>query len=134
MDFANTDSFSLEAWVKTDIAAEVAYLGRLESNDTMEYSIGHDVNGRPWFFLRDSLGNRITNLIAPSVPPFNQWHHVVGVMDAAARQARIYVDGVLANTRSTAGVFTGSFSSPTATMDMGWIEPAWRVSPPGDAG
>ncbi|MCU0782567.1 MAG: DUF2341 domain-containing protein [Verrucomicrobia bacterium] len=121
MDFANTNSFSLEAWVNTDIAAEVAYLGRLESNYTMEYSIGHDATGRPWFFLRDSLGNTIADLIAPSAATFNQWHHVVGVMDAAAQQAHIYVDGALVNTRSTAGVFTGTFSSPTATLDMGWI-------------
>ena len=121
LDFANTESFSLEAWVKTDRAAEVTYFGRLDSNDTLEYSIGHDVAGRPWFYLRDSLGNRITNLIAPSVAPFNQWHHVVGVLDAGAQEARIYVDGVLANTKSTAGVFTGSFSSPTAQMDIGWL-------------
>ena len=121
LDFGNTDSFSLEAWVKTDLAAEVTYLGRLDSNDTLEYSIGHDVAGRPWFYLRDSLGNRITNLIAPSVAPFNQWHHIVGVMDANAQQARIYVDGVLANTKSTAGVFAGTFSSPTAAMDLGWL-------------
>ncbi|HTG45428.1 MAG TPA: LamG-like jellyroll fold domain-containing protein, partial [Verrucomicrobiae bacterium] len=118
LDFKNQDSFSLEVWMKTDFAAEVAYWGRI---DTMEYSIGQDAQGRPWFFLRDNEGHAVADCIAPAVPAFNSWHHVLGVRDAAAAEVRLYVDGVLVRTRSSAGILTAGFSSPTAPLNIGWL-------------
>jgi hypothetical protein len=123
LDMALSDSFSLECWVRNEtIGGDTAYFGRLEAASFVEYSIGQTANGRPWFYLRDRANGAIADLIDPNPAPGSPtWRHCVGVVDRAAQQARLYVDGVLVNTKNMTGVFTTGFTSATATMDIGWI-------------
>lgn len=99
-------SFSVEAWVKADIAptetakvVEKYSCGGTGGCDGSEYTLQILTNGNPRFQYRTS---------APDMPPLlvetasltnvadASWHHLVGVRDVHKSEQRLYVDGVLA--------------------------------------
>jgi Ca2+-binding RTX toxin-like protein len=117
LNFGAADSFTLQAWVNTSVGSAGAnakilvkrdssgqwYTLQLQNNSTaaLELNGGQAVAGGP--DLRDG-----------------QWHQIVGVVDRAAGQATLYVDG--------AAVGRAPFSGDTsngADLEIG----GWSASP-----
>jgi hypothetical protein len=93
-------SFTVSAWVRVDDEASRHTI--LSQDDAGGYS-GFDLSYRPdnsgeWVFSMragrsDSVPANLTSAVAPATNQSN-WHHLVGVFDAARRQVRLYVDGL----------------------------------------
>jgi hypothetical protein len=47
------------------------------------------------------------------------WHHIVAIRDAEAEEIRLYVDGKPEG--AVGATYTASFNSPTATLNIGWL-------------
>lgn len=101
LNFDAQESFSVAGWIKTAVSdAVIVRKGRGQQS----YRLGL-VNGAAAF----DLGNGSIQTRASGGPAVNdnQWHFVVGTVDRASGQARLYVDGVLRDSKAV----TGSFAS-----------------------
>ena len=120
INWQNTDSFSIEAWVNiTDTCDENKvfvgrrgagvyswWLGCAESTNFAELSIrDHD----------------LVEVSVTGTTPLNDgsWHHVVGVRDEPNSQILLYVDGNLED--SEAEAFTGYFWGPQS-LNIGYLK------------
>lgn len=93
--WSNDDSFSLELWVNTNVCPDDVFFGKYDTRAS--WWLGCE-GGLPVFSLRDSVitdGIRVTGTVSIEDA---QWHHIVGVRDAATNENRLYVDGDLADT------------------------------------
>lgn len=125
--WSNTDSFSYEAWVKipngelcTGNKVVVARRGGSNVSTWLGCGKGETDAGtanRAVFSVRDS-DNIKFDVTGTTAINDGAWHHLVGVRDAAAKEIRIYVDGTLNGTTSSAE-FTGNFSS-TQPLTIGY--------------
>ena len=115
-----TDSFSIEFWMKTDPSSTCAgnqvMVGRKNSTTGL-FWVGCADGGSAEFELYDKNGTG-TGLSGTGDLTDGNWHHVVAVRDAGANQIRIYVDGTLENSGSTA--FTAGFDF-TTPLNIGWV-------------
>jgi hypothetical protein len=119
-DFASGSSFTFEAWVKHPAVTadrEETIVGRKATDNQLSVQLGFISSTNVSFSVRSVTGesyrvNGTSNLYD------NNWHHIVGVKDAATNQLRIYVDGVLENTLSAN--YSSGFGSSTATLNIGW--------------
>lgn len=112
LDFDPSAGFSLQAWVKTS-GAGVQRTARLlvKRAGAQGYSLQLQ-NGAVAALELNGV------LVASGGPDLrdNQWHQIVGVVDRETGQARLYVDGVLRDTRP----FTGGVANPAAIEIGGW--------------
>jgi hypothetical protein len=119
-------SYTVEAWVKhTWTAAQAQALGAVDpyartavsTSDApyLPFALGYrsvnDANGAPhgkWSFMVSSSPNQAGGWIQISDQDAadNRWTHIVGVYDAFAHIATLYVDGVRQNVSTPGGVST----------------------------
>jgi hypothetical protein len=109
-DWGNTDSFSVELWVKTESdcsALRQVYVGKYHSSASFQsWWVGCEVTNQAAFNMRDSTSQSLTINGGPAINDGN-WHHVVAVRDAAETRNLLYVDGALATAQIQA--YAGDF-------------------------
>ena len=101
MDGARTDitgNQSFELWFRPDNAeiqawTPLVYKGTGASANTRQMSLWLNNSGYLHFGSSDSSG-QITVNTASSLIPYDEWTHVVGVVDRTNDQLRLYVNGV----------------------------------------
>ncbi len=121
LDWATTDSFSIELWMKTDstsTSGTQVLIGRHDASTQVQWWVSRYTGGTTGFYIRDQDGNDGWILGSKNLADL-QWHHVVAVRDAAVNEMRIYVDGQLD------GVATNvSFSQDIklkVDLNIGWM-------------
>ena len=119
-DFAANSSFTFETWIKHPVGSPTVkeqIIGRKAADNLTSIALAFDQSVNVSFSVRSSSGE---SYLVASTSNFydDNWHHVVAVKDGTLNQLRIYVDGVLENTVSA--TFASGFSSPTATIGIGW--------------
>jgi uncharacterized repeat protein (TIGR01451 family) len=117
------DSFSIEFWLHTDSASTCSgnqvVVGRDDSSTDLHWWTGCWDGGQAAFYLADTSGNLVGVIGTETDLTDGSWHHVVAVRDADANEIHIYVDGFGEN--STAATYTHGFDSPTAALNIGWL-------------
>jgi len=103
LSFGAADSFSVQAWVKpiAGVAAEQPILVKWDAPSGQGYRLTLQ-KGIATFALSDGAASGGPDLRD------DQWHHVVGVVDRAAGQASLYVDGALVNSTPVNSSAAGS--------------------------
>jgi Concanavalin A-like lectin/glucanases superfamily/Putative Ig domain len=126
LDWTVNDSFSFETWVKIPTTANCSgnkvFIGR-RGNGVFSVWLGCvDGTNKARFSVRDNSGvndapgRYIVN--GTTVLNNGNWHHVVGVRDAAADKLNLYVDGALEDSVDTA--YTMGFSGGK-TLGIGYF-------------
>ena len=108
--------FTFDAWVKTtssgtpvgsDFVADVLRKRNRDDGGLMDIGIGM-INDVTRFFLTDDAGHfdAAAGIQGTTIINDGRWHHIAGVRDTAAGEARLFVDGVLeASLTDTTGTF-----------------------------
>gem|GEM_PF-2954923 len=132
-DWAATDSFSIELWMKavagstcsgTGTSNNDVFIGRDDLNSGLSWSLGClNSTGKAFFQLTDTSGNSAT--VEGSVINDGSWHHVVGVRDSTNGVNRLYVDG--AEVGSVSKTYSAGFASALAPVTLGWLDYAWST-------
>ena len=128
INWANTDSFSIEAWVKipatgTCVDNKVA-VGRYGINSSsVSWWLGCDETAnQAAFSLRDNSGDPSTRVVGTTVLNDGNWHHLVAVRVGnpdGSGDNTLYVDG---NQEATASVtYTASFATDR-TLNFGYMD------------
>ncbi len=98
LNWSNSDSFSIQAWVKTTqiCTGNKVYVGKYQdSAGKGDWWLGCDGNtNKAAFFLRDSVYSTGYKLVGTTPINDGNWHHLVAVRDASLGKNRLYVDGV----------------------------------------
>jgi hypothetical protein len=124
LNFEITDSFSLEAWIKTgdDCIGTIpnrVVIGEYNGAGGAAWWLGcgpdDPLSENPTivaiFSLRASMSGDIQ--IKGTAPiNDNAWHHIVGVRDSNSDENLVYVDGQLVNSVDANNSYTGTFSGP----------------------
>ena len=104
LEFSESESFSVEAWVYPNTAKYGFILEKGGSDNNVRYVLYYAVDdeGKLFRFYRQKsdghyLGRYGTNEMAH---PERNWYHLVGVYDAPTDTAKLYVNGVLYDTDS----------------------------------
>ncbi len=128
-DWGAADSFSVEAWVKTDAGSTCSgnqvIVGRNDivsdpPASQLQWWVGcWDTTGQATFVLKDMSGNEAV-LSGTRALTDGLWHHIVAVRDAGSTEVRLYVDGV--NEASTTITYADGFDSATAALNIGWLD------------
>ena len=108
IDFNQSDSFSIEAWVKPNLSGTQQYILEKQQNTTNEfaYALYYTSSNQFSFALaKQNVAGKETK--SPTFPP-GQWYHIVGVTNGTT--IYIYVNGVLC---SSAAI---NFSSATQSL------------------
>jgi Concanavalin A-like lectin/glucanases superfamily len=119
--FAIGTSFALECWIGSvgNPPGNVGFMtkGYLSSEARPWYSLGFNSSGFPFFWFRDVGG---TDYIAQSnfaVGDANYvqrgpWHHIMGIYDAVGTTARLFIDGILAASKTVPNTGWGTGAQP----------------------
>jgi len=121
-DWGAHDSFSIEFWMRrpgTPTGNEVI-IGRDDSATDLHWwvGVGHWADNVAAFCLYETDGTG-TCITGEKVVTGGDWHHILAVRDAEANEIRIYVDG--AEEDSMPVTYAASFGSPTAALNIGWL-------------
>jgi hypothetical protein len=120
-------SLTVEAWVKTSatqaaniIVCKYACGGTCVNNaSTAYFCLSTSASGQPVFEFRPDSSDTITGVTATLATVNNgAWHHLVGVRDAAAMTASLYVDGALATSAMPAAVQFGAMTNADNDVDL----------------
>ncbi|HLE26504.1 MAG TPA: LamG-like jellyroll fold domain-containing protein, partial [Anaerolineales bacterium] len=108
LNFGTNGSFTLDAWVRIDGISSVGDDALVDKRDTPGTAYLLDLIGPPSIagrVLRFSINDGSNRADARTSPiPDNNFHLVAGVVDRNASTLSIYLDGVLQQTSSIAGV------------------------------
>ena len=122
----NTDSFSVELWVKTPgavVRGTQVFIGREEGASGMQWWIGVNADGEASYLIQDETGG--STLAKIGVGPDltdDDWHHLVLVRDAISGTNSFYVDNALID--ETVQNFPAGLASATANLNIGWLDTA----------
>lgn len=100
-------SFTLEAWVRVTQPTT----GSIASNYWLGSGYALEVNGTHAVFHADSSSAPLFSVQSANALNDDAWHHVVGAYDASGGTARLFIDGALDGSSTTAG-------SPRAGGDL----------------
>jgi len=103
------EDFTVSAWVKGSETGATNIVGRQSGSNFNGWYLGTDNSpaGHARLLVRGTSSN--IELESGVDVSDNSWHHVVGTYDKSTNEAKIYVDGSLANSTTTdPGDFTGS--------------------------
>ncbi|NCC31206.1 MAG: hypothetical protein EOM24_04175 [Chloroflexia bacterium] len=89
LSFPISQSVTLQAWLRTDDSLPVQYLVDLKGSSGASLVGLLLLKGEP--ALQVGVGGLL--LFGPTAVNDDQWHHLVGVVDRAAGQATLYLDG-----------------------------------------
>jgi hypothetical protein len=133
LDWANTDGFAVEFWVKTPTPpappepnpyceTNEVMIGRDGAWRNLRWWIGCEAGGLAFFYLTDNDGVTF-HVRSDTRVNDGEWHHVAVVRDPGPPgRIRIYVDGAFETW--TAAEDTGDFWAPNAELNIGW----WDIS------
>jgi len=111
-DFANADSFTIEAWVKLDVTSceqPKVFVGKYSSGASWWLGCSRTSAGDVATFSgRDSSGVSFVVQGTQSLTD-GKWHHVVGRRNGTTTTFRVFVDGVQQD--SLFSTFSGSISN-----------------------
>ena len=115
-EWLNDDSFSVELWVKTTDCDNSVFFGKHSHgpNWWLGCSFNRDL---PAFAIRDTVLTESVRIVGPTTIGDGEWHHLVGVRDAATQENRLYVDGALAASETVQ--YTGDFNN-TSVLTFGY--------------
>jgi uncharacterized repeat protein (TIGR01451 family) len=117
------DGFSIEFWLQTDsdstCSGNQVIVGRDDSSTDLHWWAGCQDGGEAAFYLRDTSGT-LAWVIGTTDLTDGSWHHVVAIREASTNRIRIDIDGIEEN--STAATYTDGFDSPTAALNIGWLD------------
>ena len=129
-DWAATDSFSIEFWMKgiqgvTCANSGTQYneviIGRADSGNSLIWWLGcHNADGYANFTLTDSNGNTATINSTTPINNDGNWHLIVGVRDSDSDKNLLYVDNN-ADPSETSITYTSGFKSTTDGLNIGWL-------------
>ncbi len=91
-------SFSAEVWVKTSTTGFM-YIYRKLVSSAEDKSMAIDASGKALFYLYNTFGG--TGLVSNKTVTDGQWHYIVATYDGST--AKIYIDGLLDNSKSASG-------------------------------
>ena len=106
------NDFSIECWIYP-IGNTIAHLFQTENVTTgaLIAQLGfRDVQSEDCrFLLRSDNGTNLVDLVAPlGTCPVEEWHHIVGTVDASEKRSRLFVNGKLVKTGTYSGTRTGT--------------------------
>ncbi len=106
------NDFSIECWIYP-IGDTIAHLFQTENISTgnLIAQLGfRDVQSEDCrFLLRADNGTNLVDLVAPlGTCPIEEWHHIVGTVDASEKRSRLFVNGKLVKTGTYSGTRTGT--------------------------
>jgi hypothetical protein len=106
-------STTVEAWVRLDTAANKPFHAIVARWDgSFELDVNQDAGAGN--FVTRSGGNTFGQAATASFT-FGQWHHMVGVFDAATSTTTVYLDGVQGSSQVT----TGGLQNAGSTLYIG---------------
>ena len=121
-NWGNTDSFSIEFWMKTDpgstCAGNQVIVGRDDGSTNLHWWAGCQNGGQAAFYLFDKSGVGV-GIVGTKDLTNGSWHHIAAVRDAGTGEMRMYVDGV--NEASYLIDFAAGFDSSGAALNIGWL-------------
>ncbi|GLH99933.1 LamG domain-containing protein [Phytohabitans aurantiacus] len=111
-------SFSVSAWARpTSTGAWGAVVSQSGTTSNGPFKLQRDANGYWYFYLFSKDGSPVVvGAQSDAVAPLGVWQHVAGVYDAGVGQIRLYVNGVLQDTKPV----TSSWAS-TGVMQVGRV-------------
>ena len=123
-NWLNTDSFSIELWVKTTgavIPGIQVFIGREETASGLQWWIGHNTAGEASFWIQDQTGGSILDKrgVGPDLTD-DLWHHLVLVRDASSGTNSFYVDNTLVD--ETVQNFPAGLASAVADLNIGRMD------------
>ncbi|MEV4756132.1 LamG domain-containing protein [Micromonospora sp. NPDC049559] len=109
------DSFTVSAWARLSRTDQLATLVGQDGSRMSGFVLQYRPALQRWVFGGPTEDADSAELVyVPSLlpPKVNEWTHLTGVYDYAARQLRLYVDGKLAGSRANVALWaaTGTFS------------------------
>lgn len=128
------EAMTVEAWVRLDSLSsfQIAGTSQVTTHEASQYNGGWYIKAEHWYGdggyfeagLRtdkaiDGVGQRIYNKDAVRIYNMEKWHHVAFTYDAKGgdNNARLYIDGILAASVTTAGgILMGSNPIALGTM------------------
>lgn len=126
-DWSASSSFTFEAWIKHPAGlfiAEEIIIGRKSATTPLSLKLSFTSTSVA-FGVRSRTNENYTVTGTSNLFDGN-WHHVVGVKDAAANRLRIFVDGVREG--SLHAPFTGGFDAANTDLTIGWRNVAGQES------
>jgi hypothetical protein len=121
-DWGVNDSFSIEFWMRRSgiPTGNEVVVGRNESGTKLQWwaGIDHSRGDVARFYLQGTTGKGV-GVSSTTILADGAWHHVAAVRDAVAGRLKIYVDGV--EEGSALASFGSGFNSPTAHVNIGWL-------------
>jgi len=118
VNWANTDSFSIELWAKLDAgcADTQVFIGRDEpgTGTPLHWWVGCSA-GLAKVRISDTNGDSYSIASTTSIAD-GQWHHIAAVRNAAESRMRFYIDGIQEPSIHT--TYLGDFSG-SAPVDVG---------------
>lgn len=136
-NYAQTDSFTVEAWFKTPgrKGANKSIIGAIYEAGANDPGIRLDVNtsGLVDAFVRDLNGQVPSNVISTTAVDDNKWHHAALVRNVSLDKVQLYIDGVLeanindnttGNINIASSMFLGCYNNrgTAATYFLGSID------------
>jgi len=122
-DFAATDSFSIEFWVRGPAAPPPGtqiFVGREDGGSSLEMWVAIRPTGVAAFRLIANNGDGGT-IEGATVLDNTKFYHVVAVRDANTGENLLYVDGLLETSAAVAYDPATAFSSPVAALNLGYL-------------
>jgi len=132
LNFGNSGSFSISLWMKstqsgTGNAGDGLIVDHRRNNDGTYagYSI-EDPSGTIYARIRDSSGHDVPAISTSNVND-GRFHHLAFVVDRAAQEERLYVDGSLQSTKDISsvgdidtsfGIYLGGTASPNTLVNF----------------
>jgi hypothetical protein len=103
-DFFNfyPQGYTVSAWVNMPekTGSWGAYVAKQGGDPQRGFILTHNGSGQPVHTLRQSFNDLGSNVDADD----NDWHLVIGTYDGAAKEGKVYVDGVLAGQAVNSGL------------------------------
>jgi len=113
-------SFSVSAWIRLDALGNFTTLVAQDGDAVSAFYLQKRSDERLSFttFPEDSTAATSCVTTGEIKPRLGEWYHVVGTRDAASREQRLYVDGLLSGRVTCPG---GVFRAPGAlSVGRGW--------------
>jgi hypothetical protein len=118
-EFEAGESFSASFWMKPTATAN--------NSSPLNKHYGTQGQKRPWYLFRYRDSNDINMIVrnasgaqadvSAGMNLLDEWHHVVGIYDAATDELRMYVDGQLRNTIGS--VPRGAYGTNSGILEIG---------------
>jgi hypothetical protein len=125
-----TGALTVEAWVYVNTFKSQPIIASRWDGSQLSWDLYYSDDGRVRFYVRTPGGNGyVQATTGMGTLRAGGWRHVVGVLDPAAAQLRIYVDGTLAVTQAYTA---GSANSSTARLFVNGAIPVTGATGFGD--